>query len=311
MKRSLSYQLLILAPLGIALVFAGCDDERVRLTFPHRPHHEQEITCDSCHALEEGGVSMPAMDVCTMCHELEDDVFSGCNSCHEQMNVEMAEDAVVAHGELFREYLPQGWEDVRFDHAAHLEEDADCLGCHAGVTESDHSTVDNLPSMKKSMAFNEAHGISNDCSVCHAELSLVNAPPSHDSSWPVKHGKMKEFTNLESCLLCHEEATCTQCHQTQMPRNHTNLWRRKTHGIQAAFDRASCMTCHRNDACESCHRASASPIPGAAFHTPDAQCMACHAPAGSNRPPNRFLKPMPHRLMMGMSSGKCLECHTF
>jgi hypothetical protein len=121
---------------------------------------------------------------------------------------------------------------------------------------------------------------------------------------------MKEFTDEERCLLCHEEETCTTCHRTEKPESHTNLWRKRTHGIQSAFDRSSCLVCHRNDECEACHQIMSPPVPPASFHNPSAPCSGCHAPAGANRPANRFLKYMPHRMMMGVGSSKCLECHS-
>ena len=161
------------------------------------------------------------------------------------------------------------------------------------------------------MAAARKDGLSADCNLCHLDVNLLTPPASHNVQWKKNHGFLSEFSRKDRCLLCHEEATCITCHRTEKPASHSNLWRRRTHGIQASFDRSQCMVCHRNDECISCHRAAADTIPPAAFHSPDAQCMGCHSPQGAVRPANRYLKPMPHRLMMGLSSQKCLECHSF
>ncbi len=300
----------------LGLWSGGCDPEQAKYTFPHKPHHEFELSCDMCHELGETTVSMPSFLSCTTCHEADDEeVFGGCFSCHEQHNVEMDEDSVFKHGELFRKTLPAGWHDVKYNHGEYLDEDSDCLACHANIPESEFSSVDNLPSMEKSMDVHEEWGLSNDCAVCHLEVSLVSAPPSHDSNWPRQHGRVSEFFDKSKCLLCHQEATCKMCHQTQKPKDHTNLFRRKTHGIKATFDRARCVVCHREDECIICHKATAEPMPAAPYHTPGASCLSCHSPMAAKgpapRPPQRFLVPMPHRMMMGVSSEKCLSCHSF
>ncbi len=312
MKQTILPTTLKLFALCIIAILASCDKEQVKYTFPHDVHYEFEISCDSCHYLEDEGITNPTFDSCLTCHEPDAETFASCNDCHNQAGVEVKDESIVSHSELFAKYLPDNWEDVEFQHQEYLEGDPEeCMGCHSAVKETSHSTLENLPSMETSMAYNEEHGISNECEVCHTKLTEFTKPSSHDSFWPEKHGKMMEFQDRDSCLMCHQEDTCQVCHQTQKPRNHNNLFRRRTHGIQAAFDRSSCLECHRNDECEVCHRASADPIPAANFHNPDAPCLACHSPQGAPRPDNRFLKPMPHRMMMGMSASKCLECHTF
>lgn len=310
--------LLMMVLLVMSASMTGCDKEKAQLaTFPHAPHHENEVSCDSCHELTDEGVTYPQFMACTMCHEPDDEaIFGDCNSCHEQAGgVELTDESIVSHKELFAEYLPEGWNDVYYNHAEHLEGDpAECLACHSQVTKTHFSTVENLPSMETSMAYHQEQGISNDCNVCHLELNEFTKPASHDRFWNEKHGRMMQFQDDDSCLMCHQENSdnsCFTCHQTEEPRNHTNLWRRKTHGIQAAFDRGSCITCHRNDECETCHRATASPIPPTEYHNPDAPCAACHAPQGGGRRPGEFIKLMPHRMMMGTSGEKCMECHLF
>lgn len=306
--------------IGLLLVFgfAACDPEEETIaTFPHKPHIEFDMSCDMCHEVTDDKVTMPDMFSCTTCHELEDEeVFGDCMKCHEQNDVTMTEDSVAYHGDFLKQFLPEGYQDLQYDHASYpVDGQEGCLECHGHVTESMGSTAKNIPSMQTSMAVHDELGYSNECSVCHMELNEFTPPASHDSHWPETHGRMMDFQDRDECLWCHQEETCFTCHSVQKPRNHNNLFRRKTHGILASFDRGRCLVCHRNDECMVCHQASADPVPPAPYHTPDASCLSCHsrgaAMGPAPRPADRFIKPMPHRMMMGVSAQRCLECHMF
>lgn len=300
----------IVFAVTVGIWLTSCDESMVESTFPHKPHHAEEMECEMCHEPDGKMVTMPVFDVCLTCHEPEDDTLASCNTCHEQYNVEPDGDGVVSHKELFVKYLSEEWQDVEMDHEPYFEMGMEgCLECHSNIPESMHSSIDNLPSMKVTMDIHKANDMSNDCQMCHKEINTLTPPPSHDQSWDKHHGFAREFQDMDSCLMCHQEDTCNSCHEVTEPQSHTNQFRRHTHGLQAAFDRESCLVCHRNDECESCHKAAADPVPAAAYHNPGASCTACHVPQGAQRPANRFLRPMPHRLMMGTSSQKCLSCH--
>lgn len=303
---------------SISLVWAGCDPKEGMDNFPHKPHIESELTCDFCHAMGEKTVAMPNLEICSSCHDLQDaETFARCNSCHEKLpeKVKWESESIVHHKSLFQDRLPDGWRDVQYNHAEQISAEADCLACHAEIKTSVRSSLANLPSMKTAMNVQREWGLSNDCSVCHLELNPFTSPASHANRWKETHGRLTEFSGKDNCLMCHQEETCTACHKTEKPRSHNNLFRRKTHGIKAAFDRAKCLVCHRDDECISCHRASAETIPPAVFHTPDASCLSCHSPLASQgpqpRPPQHLFKKMPHRMMMGATSQKCLTCHSF
>lgn len=309
MKNKVIITILSIASFGFLM---SCDEEMAKYTFPHKPHFEQEIDCESCHELaDNGSMQMPVFDTCLICHDGQPEVFSSCDQCHsDPKTLELDGDAVMSHQELFASHIDPVWSDVAMDHEKYIDMGQKaCLECHKNVEHTTHSSLANLPTMDETMVFHDNNELSNDCQACHLELNKLTEPDSHDLGWMRNHGMSKEFGNMQSCLICHEQETCTSCHQTQKPRNHTNMWRRQTHGIQAAFNRESCLECHRNDECTTCHIAAAAPVPGTQFHTPDSDCMACHSPMGAPRPSNRFLKPMPHRMMMGMTSQKCLQCH--
>ncbi len=289
----------------------SCKTQEIRNTFPHMPHFEEKMPCNSCHKLGESGFLDLTFDSCLNCHESGDSTFDSCLACHEEHNIEITEQGVVSHKTLFKSWLSEAWQDVGYDHAGHLEGvDEDCLACHGEIPASEYSRLKNLPTMKKAVETHGMRGSASHCQVCHLKVNLHTPPSSHDYSWQRTHGNKTVFTDTQSCLLCHEEAACFTCHSTNAPQDHTNLWRRKSHGIQASFDRSRCQTCHRNDECITCHKTAAGPIPPASYHSPKAQCISCHAPRGTNlRPAGNSLGLMPHRMMMGVSAQKCLECH--
>lgn len=312
MKRSLRFGLVFAA---IALLWSGCDPKETINNFPHKPHIAAEVACVFCHEFGEKTVGMPKMEACASCHDLQDkDVFARCLECHQKHSVEWKEGSVVNHQTMFRPFLGKGWDDVRYNHAEQLNPDSDCLACHAALKTAERSSIENLPSMKTAIATQDKLGKSTDCSVCHSELTPFTPPASHDNRWKETHGRMTDFNGKDNCLMCHQEETCLTCHKTEKPKSHTNLFRRKTHGVKAEFDRVQCLVCHRSDECESCHQASANPIPAEIFHTPDASCLTCHSPLAAQgpqpRPSVRYI-PMPHRMMMGATSQKCLTCHQF
>lgn len=322
MKRFLNQTLFTASTLLILLGSQACDPKKeVVQNFPHRPHAEAEISCDSCHEIQPQGITMPTMDTCMTCHDIDDQpVFGRCNECHDKQGIQLTADSgdkIVNHQVIFQPHIPENWYDVQYDHARFLTEESNCLACHGNIPQSEGSTLVNLPSMETAMAFHDRMGYSNDCQVCHTELTVFTEPPSHKGNWERLHGRLMVFEDRQQCMICHTETqnSCMTCHDIRQPRDHTNLFRRKTHGMKASWDRARCMECHRSDECESCHRAAADPVPPAPFHTPDASCLTCHSPLAaqgpSPRPPQRLMKPMPHRMMMGISPQRCLECHQF
>jgi len=316
MRRFLVSLLLFLTALNLA----GCkwdDTTEAAGTFPHQPHLELFLPCATCHELQGAVFERRPLDACLTCHDLDDgEVFDRCQSCHEQHQVEITEDSILNHRPFFATMLPRNLRDVRYRHADFpVQNDEQCLACHRNLTTSMGSNFANIPTMDAAMAAHLVRGLTQECEACHRELNRLTPPMTHDSHWSAMHGRISMFDDRGQCLLCHQESACKTCHSLEKPRDHTALFRRRTHGIVASWDRSRCLTCHRYDACLSCHLASASPIPPRGFHRPDAFCLGCHSPAaaefgGQNRPAGRF-KPIPHRMLMGATSQKCLECHRF
>lgn len=61
----------------------------------------------------------------------------------------------------------------------------------------------------------------NQCVLCHRDVQKI-MPENHHESWTLRHGKMAQV-NKESCLACHTNKTCSDCHlkkETLKPQVH-------------------------------------------------------------------------------------------
>jgi hypothetical protein len=104
------------------------------------------------------------------------------------------------------------------------------------------------------------------CSTCHTDW---RATMDHRQDWAGKH-KFPAAQQKRTCLLCHAEAFCADCHankeelkpsdkykdapQRSMPHRGDYLTQ---HRIDGKLNPASCFPCHgrqNNERCRACHR---------------------------------------------------------
>ncbi len=216
----------------ILILFSGIILSQVDyIKFPHTLHiDDEEIECETCHEGVENSTSLserylPSMDVCSDCHEVDDD--DECGSCHAK------EDDPLT----FEDFQPTSGLD--FSHAFHTSSFSNiCLDCH-DYFEKENS--EDPPSPWKE----------SDCRACHTS----NKPKNHYVGWLPIHGlELISFDN-EKCSMCHTELYCNQCHTNQQvePRIHQNDYS-LNHGFDARSGVKDCGTCHDiiGD-CYSCH----------------------------------------------------------
>ncbi|MBI4602157.1 MAG: hypothetical protein HY721_09375 [Planctomycetes bacterium] len=102
---------------------------------------------------------------------------------------------------------------------------------------------------------------SGDCARCHRG----SAPATHTPAYVrCGHGP-PAVADRGSCLGCHEEKECGDCHLKEKPEWHTEALRkpdldraaREEHISRAAEHRGACAECHASrfhDQCAMCHR---------------------------------------------------------
>ncbi len=243
--------------------------------FDHQVHVVQEgLDCGFCHETLEGEElpSMPALDMCMLCHEGMD----------EDKPLERRAEAFFVGGEA-RPRAGALADELIFSHAYHVDmSGGDCLACHEGFDESVRVRPEDAISMDDCTSCHEVFSIDPACSTCHSEVGLDWAPPSHAFAWDKQHGQEFRARGEEvasRCDMCHEESMCIQCHQNEPPTGHDNFFRLRGHAIPASLDRARCLTCHRDDFCQRCHENVEPLSHKGMFGSPrNNHCLGCHFP---------------------------------
>lgn len=300
--------------LGLALagcvLFEGARTTRRSYTFSHRVHAEQELGCTDCHLAAETGdePGMPGVGACRLCHTELD----------AEKPPERKVESLFA-GKDFKTTKRGALDaEIVFPHLKHVAAGLECTACHATVPTNEDTLELPVPSMDACSQCHATRNVPNACSTCHTTLRADVAPPSHDALWTKRHGNVcraSSESTVDRCVMCHQPADCTTCHQTNPPVNHTNQWRRTGHGISAQLDRESCSTCHKPDTCTSCHSTTQPPNHRGAFGSQQNQhCITCHEPLQSEgcsachagTPSHALAQPKPAGHTPAMN---CRQCH--
>ena len=181
-------------------------------------------------------------------------------------------------------------EGVVIDHEKHSEQNDSCISCHRYTTHRDPEADPELVFMAQ--CFN-CHGQSSsadapgDCYLCHPE-SYDLLPESHGPpEWEVEHGDSARV-DRSSCLMCHEEGFCRECHGLEMP--HPAEWADGAilHSATSKGDREACSRCHGEspDFCTVCHHEDYMASEGTwvtqhplnVARKGASYCLECHAP---------------------------------
>jgi hypothetical protein len=232
---------------GLALSFVGAcvetalgEDAR-SIVAVHAIHAENEVDCETCHpdawtSTSGRDVLRPSMDLCSDCHDVEDD--TNCGTCH----VSAEEPAGYAQRPV---------RVARFPHAVHVEGGVDCAACHA----LDEASEPTIPAMVTCRSCHATASALNDCRVCHGpEEELV--PVSHVPDWQSLHA-IEAAWDQASCASCHTQTDCQECHagDNVRPRTH-RLNFAFDHSLEARGHELDCATCHAEpEFCVACHAA--------------------------------------------------------
>jgi hypothetical protein len=310
-------------PLALACL-AGCliHDALVKPTppfaFNHRVHVEdEEIGCVECHGRwdDDEDPGMPKAAQCALCH----------NSLDEEKPPERRVSNLIVDGKVRASHVGRQSPEIVFSHLSHAtREGTDCVSCHEDIAKDDGSLVGfAVPDPMSMDACVACHAETtgpplSDCAACHSEIRAGVEPPSHRADWMRFHGSIvrgRSEDRVDQCALCHQESSCTMCHQVMPPENHTNFWRRRGHGLTASMDRASCMTCHESDSCRRCHEEIRPMSHTGSWGEPrDRHCLGCHEPLRNTScgvchdgtPSHEMATPLPPDHNAGMN---CRMCH--
>lgn len=280
MKHTRSF---VIAIVGILLivstfVFSNGNHADQTILFSHNLHvTENELECEYCHSGVEnqlaGTRSIPDHDVCSECHDVEDD--EACGTCH--VNPKNPQ-PVPSRGEYF----------LGFGHQAHATKGMKCGQCHSAQPEQALEPA--VPDMKFCQNCHQQQSGSLECASCH--LGHEPRPADHRLvTWNSDHG-LEASAGTSDCAMCHEQASCDECHQglNLYGTPHPPTW--KFNHSTETMTGAECLVCHETrESCVVCHK-SMLPRPhvlGLTYantrdggdHKEDAEifiesCLACH-----------------------------------
>jgi nitrate/TMAO reductase-like tetraheme cytochrome c subunit len=282
MKLKTFYSVLVLVSASVLFItaFTGKNSGDPVLTnkdlinFSHSIHSEL-VSCADCHSTVASSTSLkdrllPNHESCESCHDVSND--QECSTCHKNDNYQP---------------LIQTASTLLFNHSIHITDSKTCTDCHKGLDEVDYSI--------ESASLNPAM---SDCSVCHGETKLASnsceschiqtadlLPVTHRNVDFMRGHKYLSWTVDANCMMCHDNSTCDECHnsttaitetntsdnfyQPYMPGNsidgpnqqmivkvHGDLNYRYSHGIDAKGQTSECQTCHSvENFCVNCHAA--------------------------------------------------------
>ncbi len=245
------------------------------IKFSHKTH-VGTVECSTCHTGVINSKTLndkllPEKEVCAGCHDVEDE--KNCNVCHFE--------------DVF-EPLQQKISGLYFSHVQHgAKKDDDCLVCHKGIAEVEYAEQSpaSIPSMETCYSCHNIEGTASaECAACHK--STVNLiPVNHQTVDFKKNHKVLFATNTQSCVMCHTEESCDNCHSGTTSLSSPNLKTdfytpyspangnssikkqqitlvhdlnyRYTHGIDAKSKTTECTTCHQRETfCVECHNSS-------------------------------------------------------
>lgn len=285
-------------------------------------YHTDLTECEDCHADVLRSISLtdrllPDHDDCEDCHDVDDDDM--CGVCHYD---DVYESLIQSESSLF------------FNHNIHIEQELYCTDCHIGINEVDYafqSGQKNPPMENCANCHSETKIASNACENCH-QTTYDLLPQDHKNVDYLKTHKFLAWAGDNNCSMCHDNATCMECHvtttviternvsddfyQPYMPSNnidgpkqqvilrrHADLNFRYSHGIEAKGKVSECQTCHQIETfCANCHQAeetdfALSGIVPASHLLPDFKTIGVGSGGGE------------HAVLAKRDIESCVACH--
>jgi hypothetical protein len=195
--------------------------------YPEPANHDEEGWFD-----EHGTQASQAQ--CATCHTRDD-----CASCHIQpvpaaVTSLPSRSQSLAPGVGVEGHAPESHESVFFTdvhtalaaaepgNCATCHAESFCVQCHDGPADGGYHPAGFVARHSAAAFGREAecascHSTEAFCRACHAESGLLGVgrlgPGYHAAGafWLIRHGQAAR-QGLESCITCHEQSDCTQCH---------------------------------------------------------------------------------------------------
>ncbi len=252
------------------------------LEFSHRLHQRSGITCDACHTPDRHGAqSLPSMSLCQDCHQ-ETQAMNECRHCHQtlpsgrlktQFDHYTLKPSVVTFPEIAHSKNFEHGRSARMTPqlCQTCHQDDECLDCHLTTRQLAihppeylrHHAVD---AIQDSARCTQCHAPEKFCTQCHDSAGISQRPGQRQFGrqgsirrfhppgfvgqnggvWSADHHGHAARRSLNSCVSCHQETDCMNCHSMQTPLG----LRASPHPPQFRCGRApdvaatGCLKCH-------------------------------------------------------------------
>jgi predicted CXXCH cytochrome family protein len=210
--------------------------------------------------------SQASREACATCHTQDD-----CRSCHVAplppvFGTLPTRDQVIAPGVGVTPRAPSSHGSVFFldvhtslaasnpGNCSTCHEDSFCVSCHAGPSDGGYHPAGfvarhSADAFGRSAECANCHSTEAFCRECHVQSGLTGfgrlGPGYHlaGALWLIRHGQAAR-QGLESCITCHKQTDCTQCHGV------AGAFKINPHGSdfdpERAWERSprTCIACH-------------------------------------------------------------------
>ncbi|MCX7834968.1 MAG: hypothetical protein N2450_02705 [bacterium] len=149
---------------------------------------------------------------------------------------------------------------LKFSHTLHLQTvEMTCIQCHGSAKEVKAGVRKN-PNHEQCKECHNTNN-TNECNTCHVsgiKGGGFGKPFNHTSpEWNSRIHGLDASANLVECRVCHEQASCDQCHSNSTsnlsPHSPNYIFQ---HSTDAAMG-GRCLSCHETrQFCTDCHRKS-------------------------------------------------------
>lgn len=229
----------------------------------------QKDECQGCHVkIAEPGslhVDVPAMAVCTGCHNHAEDYAVGrCTPCHVSLKIFEKPVKDYSHEAAWLETHGK-WARESVSTCTSCHDQTMCSQCHTATTRpmppsvqfpekvtsefihrGDWISRHAIEQQADPTSCTKCHGVGY-CKSCHSFQSLVPGATTplnpHPPGWIEVHGSSAR-QNILSCAACHDQGAqsiCVACHTTGRVNPHPPSWK----GTRAQIDgNPMCKICH-------------------------------------------------------------------
>lgn len=301
------------------------EDRSQLIKFSHKFHiADAGAECSQCHAgIEKSEKSsdnnLGKMDQCYTCH---DQKMTDCKTCHLEKS-----EPYSAFKNPKRELV--------FSHKLHMSaQGMKCETCHKDIAQKDYTNVSMLPAMESCMGCHDGKNAGNDCRTCHTDIRFIK-PADHKMDFIRTHKQVVATAGTANCQMCHEEESCSECHESGNLQTFKNKGEFKTsmapsgtggnatmnvqkphaldfvftHRFEAKAKTRECQSCHETESfCSQCHNGS-SKVAKPAWHA-----VPGFVTANGGMHAKLAKKDMENCASCHQAENadpKCLDCHTF